>query len=75
MKSDTQVLFDEVQRLKSALKPFADIARLEELHGSTVGHPDVADDTGACVLVGDRLRIGALTMADFRIARKACEAA
>lgn len=43
----------ELAEAREALEPFADWGRLEELHGSTIGHADIADDENAMLVVGE----------------------
>ena len=51
-----------------ALKPFADIARREELHGSTIGHNDIEDDVRGVISLAALQLLGP-TMGEYRIAR------
>lgn len=53
------------ERLRELLKPVADWSRLEELHGSTIGHVDIPDDEPAILVVGD-LRTHVGTAGDLR---------
>lgn len=55
----------ERDEARAQLKPFAEWARLEELHGSTIGHADIADDETALLVVGEvQVRVG--TAGDLR---------
>lgn len=70
-------LSERNEKLEGALKPFATIARLEELHGSTLGHPDVPDNHLSAVDFRDggrlALSISGPSMGEFRAARAALE--
>ena len=48
-----------------AMKMFAEWVRREELHGSTIGHPDISDDERAVVCAGD-LSVVIGTVGDLR---------
>jgi len=43
----------QLDQAREALRPLADWSRLEALHGSTIGHADIPDDTPALLVVGD----------------------
>lgn len=57
--------------LRRALAPFADVARIEELHGSTIGHPDMDDDAAAVVrFESSGVEVRTLTLGHFREAHR-----
>ena len=64
-----------LRSMEEALKPFAEVARLEELHGSTLGHRDIPDNQISAVDFqnerGHLLSIRGPEMGDFRKARAA----
>ena len=78
LESAAETATEAAARLRSmeeALKPFAEVARLEELHGSTLGHRDIPDKQISAVDFqnerGHLLSIRGPEMGDFRKARAA----
>ena len=60
----------------SALEAFGEVARREDLHASTIGHPDIANDTESVVSFRCKkieFRSIGPTMVQFRRARAAAD--